>query len=55
MSMVGPDLNLVCEEEEKMTKECAELKPLEFPREFDPATNASPSSTGLYLIATLGE
>lgn len=56
MNIIPNDINLICEDEEKLiTKVCPGLEPLEVPKIFDERTGSSPSATILYLIATLGE
>lgn len=56
--VVSDDINLVCEEEDKLVKTCAKLEPLQFKRQQpnakpDPRTSAP--TLALYLVATLGE
>lgn len=56
--IASDDLNLVCEEEEKLAKLCPTLEPLQFKRNssYSPrGDRESPAVVGLYLFATLGE
>lgn len=56
MSIIPNDINLICEDEEKLsTKVCPNLEPVKIPKKFDERTGSSPSATVLYLVATLGE
>lgn len=54
-STVPNDITLLCEDEDKLAKSCAELEPIKVSKEFNLANSQSPSATGLYLVATLGE
>lgn len=56
MSIVPNDINLICDDEEKLsTKVCPTLEPLRIAKNFTMETGNSPSALTLYLVATLGE
>lgn len=54
-SVISNDLNLICEEEEKLLQKiCPKLVPLKVIKTMDSATTDSSAGLGLYLFATLG-
>lgn len=56
-TIVSEQLNLVCDDEEKLSKICPKLEPLQFKRvsNFEPGSRLPFSVLAIYLIATLGE
>lgn len=56
-NVASEDMNLVCEEEEKLAKTCAKLEPLQFKRltNFQPNPKLPTAALATYLVVTLGE
>lgn len=56
ISNVYPEeINLVCDDEEKLDKACSTLEPLKISGEFVPRPGNSPSVLALFIVSTLGE
>lgn len=57
MSIVSNDINLICEDEEKLTlKVCPTLPPYNLPKRTEPIAGSSGASALImYLVMTLGE